>query len=258
MSPRLAISVFLLLLTASVWSGIDSLCRTRNDVRCDVERALTQTLLSCPDDEITTDTIRVFRDHIAQTEVRDAAYLAMEWRDDRHGQPVMVAHSGLTVWTLWQLSDQRASGILASLATMWLMLGLWLKWRGRSAWVMQPVMTAGHPIGRQLESDSTPEALASDTIAVGRLCYDTAHGRFYTDGHELHFTPMQHQLMELFFRAPGHQIEKNEICEHLWPRKPDASETLYTLIRRIKPIIEDHSDLHIECERGRSYSLKAQ
>ena len=33
------------------------------------------------------------------------------------------------------------------------------------------------------------------------------------------------------------------------------SETLYTLIRRIKPVIEQNSNLMIESERGKSYRL---
>ena len=63
------------------------------------------------------------------------------------------------------------------------------------------------------------------------------------------------KIQQLFFCAPDHRLEKSDICEHLWPRKPDASATLYTLIRRIKPIIEQQSGLRIECERGRSYTL---
>jgi hypothetical protein len=35
----------------------------------------------------------------------------------------------------------------------------------------------------------------------------------------------------------------------------DAGETLYTLIRRIKPVIEQNSNLMIESERGKSYRL---
>ena len=69
---------------------------------------------------------------------------------------------------------------------------------------------------------------------------------------------MQQQLMELFFRAPGHTLSKTEICDTLWPKKEDASETLYTLVRRLKPIIEQHSDLKIEVERGRAYELKVR
>lgn len=254
MSPRIAVLMCSLLMLASVVVGIDSLYRTRYDARHEVEQALAQTLRSCRNDEITADTIRVFRRNIIQAEVRDAAYLALEWRDDVHREPVMVAHTGLTVWTLWQLSDQRASGVLASLAALWLMLGLWLKWRRTPALAMQPCSAVANSDVSAVMGTDRP----ADTLLLGRLQFDAQRGRFFADGRELRFTPMQRQLMELFFRAPGHQMEKAEICEHLWPRKPDASDTLYTLIRRIKPIIESHSDLHIECERGRSYALRTK
>lgn len=69
-------------------------------------------------------------------------------------------------------------------------------------------------------------------------------------------TPMQHQLMMMFFQSPSHSLSKAEICEALWPKKPDATDTLYTLIRRLKPIIEQHSDLKIESDRSKSYRLE--
>ena len=47
-----------------------------------------------------------------------------------------------------------------------------------------------------------------------------------------------------------------EICDHLWPKKPDATDTLYTLIKRVKPIIEANSNLKIESDRGKSYTLE--
>ena len=62
--------------------------------------------------------------------------------------------------------------------------------------------------------------------------------------------------MEMFFRVPSHRLTKTEICEALWPKKEDASETLYTLIRRLKSVVEQHSDLKIEVDRGRAYELK--
>jgi DNA-binding response OmpR family regulator len=67
---------------------------------------------------------------------------------------------------------------------------------------------------------------------------------------------MQQQLMEMFFRSPNHTLSKTEICDALWPKRDDASETLYTLIRRLKPIIEAHSDLKIEADCGKTYELK--
>ena len=63
-------------------------------------------------------------------------------------------------------------------------------------------------------------------------------------------------LMEMFFLSPTHSLTKSEICAALWPKKPDASETLYTLIKRLKPVIEQHSDLKIESDRGKAYELK--
>ena len=91
----------------------------------------------------------------------------------------------------------------------------------------------------------------------GGLTYSEDEGRFYTaDGTQIRLTPMQHQLMEMFFHSPSHSLSKTEICETLWPKKPDASDTLYTLIRRMKPVIEQHSDLKIEADRGRAYELK--
>ena len=82
------------------------------------------------------------------------------------------------------------------------------------------------------------------------------NGRFVNaKGCEVKFTPMQQQLMEMLWLSPSHQLSKAEICDALWPKKPDASETLYTLVRRLKPIIEEHSDLKIESDRGKSYGL---
>ena len=82
------------------------------------------------------------------------------------------------------------------------------------------------------------------------------NGRFVNaKGNEVKLTPMQQQLMEMLWLSPTRQLSKTEICNALWPKKEDASETLYTLIRRLKPIIEEHSDLKIESDRGKSYGL---
>ena len=75
-------------------------------------------------------------------------------------------------------------------------------------------------------------------------------------GEQIHLTPMQHSLLKMFITSDTHTLSKQEICDQLWPKKPDASDTLYTLIRRIKPIIEVHSSLKIESDRGKSYSLR--
>lgn len=72
----------------------------------------------------------------------------------------------------------------------------------------------------------------------------------------LHLTPMQEQLMEMFMKAPGHRLTKQEICDALWPNKENAAETLYTTIRRLRNELHEASDWEIASERGKSYELK--
>lgn len=74
-------------------------------------------------------------------------------------------------------------------------------------------------------------------------------------GERIAFTPMQQQLMELFINASNRKLTKAFICETLWPKKPDASETLYTLIRRLKPIVSERCGLKIVADRGDGYRL---
>ena len=127
--------------------------------------------------------------------------------------------------TILSLSDQRPSMILWSMVLLWSLFCLYQHRR-----------------------------LSALGLYGGLALHD---GRFVNaKGSEVKLTPMQQQLMEMLWQSPSHKLSKTEICDALWPKKPDASETLYTLIRRLKPIIEEHSDLKIESDRGKSYGLK--
>ena len=72
----------------------------------------------------------------------------------------------------------------------------------------------------------------------------------------LHLTPMQEHLMEMFMKAPGHRLTKQEICDALWPNKDNAAETLYTTIRRLRNELHESSDWEITSERGKNYELR--
>ena len=92
--------------------------------------------------------------------------------------------------------------------------------------------------------------------SFGGLTFSEAEKRFFaTNGDAVQLTPMQQQLMEMFYQSPAYTLTKAEICAALWPGKPDASDTLYTLIKRLKPVVEQHSNLKIESDRGKSYRL---
>ena len=72
---------------------------------------------------------------------------------------------------------------------------------------------------------------------------------------EIHLTPMQEQLMDMFFSAPSHILSKETICEALWPKKDHPENTLYTFISRLKVALKDQSDMDIVNKRGKEYQL---
>ena len=93
-------------------------------------------------------------------------------------------------------------------------------------------------------------------FVLGRMVYAASDHSFRDwHGEKIAFTPMQQQLMELFINATDRKLSKAVICETLWPKKPDASETLYTLIRRLKPIVSERCGLKIVADRGDGYRL---
>lgn len=62
--------------------------------------------------------------------------------------------------------------------------------------------------------------------------------------------------MEMFFLAPAHILTRAEICEVLWPGKINVDETLNTLVRRLRGLIETKTNLKITTDRGRAYILE--
>lgn len=184
----------------------------------DVNQALAKALDEQQSNVISADTIQLFNSHLQIAELRGNAVLAVDTKKGFHPRPQVSAA------TIFSLSDQRPSMILWSMALLWGLLCLYQHRR---------ILSLGLYGGLALQ-----------------------YGRFVdARGCEVKLTPMQQQLMEMLWLSPSHKLSKAEICDALWPKKEDASETLYTLIRRLKPIIEEHSNLKIESDRGKSYGL---
>lgn len=95
------------------------------------------------------------------------------------------------------------------------------------------------------------------TISFGNLNLSCETASFYKENEEkLKLTPQQYALMEMFFLSPTHILNRSDICESLWPGKINADETLNTLIRRLRPLVEENSNLKITTDRGRAYVLE--
>ena len=234
MKQRHSVIVLLALIIASSLTSFGSYRATERLVEDDMSQALASALAEQQIDVISQDTIHVFNSHLQIAELRGKAMLAVDTRGQK-----FKAYAHCSEATIFSLSDQRPATVL------WVLTGLW----AMLMWYRRPQTTADEPLSVAVVNGNT----------FGGLTYSEADSRFYAaDGQQVQLTPMQHQLMEMFFHSPSHSLTKTEICDTLWPKKPDASETLYTLIRRLKPVIEQHSNLRIESDRSKAYGLKVR
>jgi len=226
MKQRYAVIVLFALIIASSLTSIGSYSSTSRLVNEDMDRALALALEEQQSDVISQDTIQTFNSYLQIAELRGKATLAVDTRGQQ-----FRAYAHCSKATIFSLSDQRMASVLWILTIGW---GMFCFYRRKR---FEPLL-AGMP-------------------HYGGLRFSASENRFYAeDGHHVQLTPMQHQLMEMFFQSPSHSLTKTEICDALWPKKPDASETLYTLIRRLKPVVEQHSNLRIESDRSKAYSLR--
>ena len=228
---KLPISIFLFVMLMAVVSAITSYKTTCTRISEDVNNALALTKYQMPCDVVSADTIRCYRDNITIAEIKETACLAMRTirKGNRH-ETELIAEANCDFSTVLMLSDQRASASLMLVGLLWLI--------GSTVYIRR----------------HKPELIVQG-ITYGGLIF--SNDRFSNaTGERIHFTPMQHTLLEMFLKSDDHTLTKQEICDRLWPKKPDANDTLYTLIRRIKPIIEANSNLKIESDRGKSYSLE--
>ena len=223
--------VFCFLMLCALCTGINSYHRTKGLIAQDVNRALEQVLAKMPDNVVTTDTIRCYRNCLTIAELKDTAGIAMYTvRRDGRLETKLVAEANCSFATTFMMSDQKVSGSLLMVGMLWLLGSLWYVRRNRPELIVQG-------------------------LSYGGIVFN--NDMFMTQsGEQIRLTPMQHSLLEMFLRKDTHTLSKQEICDRLWPKKPDANDTLYTLIKRIKPILETHSTLKIESDRGKSYSLK--
>lgn len=273
-SKLLSVAVFLTLMLTSLLADRHNYCKARNEITADLNQALAQTLKERKDYIITQDTIRVYKQlrktsggqvliavsderfcrYLKDKRLQQAAFITFDVVDsdfqnnslgdqaicsdtlivkDKHAGETLAlkGYARLSVASILGMSDQRIPAACMISAFLWAMLS-WLYLR---------------------KKQEGSEAVTG----FGGLVYSEVDQRFYTAAHTpIRFTPMQQQLMLLFWNAPSHSLTKEDICAALWPKKEDANDTLYTLIRRLKPIVEEHTNLKIVADRGRNYSLE--
>lgn len=241
MKPFHSVAIFLFLVCCIIVSSVHSYHCTRQNIIRDMDQALAQTLSEKQQGWITLDTIQNYRSHLKITQLRDHSFVNYAMDDTGallcsrkirwHGKPGSLefqSYTNCSMMSVMALSDQRWAGLFALMAFAWMVFSL-----------------------------SYFKNYHKGMMVFGDLMLDQSEGSFYDLRHRpMPLTPMQQQLLEMFFTADNHLLSKHEICDALWPGKPDPSDTLYTLVKRLKLSVEKKSNLRIVSDRGKDYQLQ--
>lgn len=261
---KLSLTACFALLLATILASLHSYRITEADMTRDLDQALMLTMEMKTAEYITPDTVRTYRSLIKNPVLRQCATLSyclpderrtsvcsrkMLWKQGRQ-RYYLRGYANCSMATVLSLSDQRLPLTLSLLTVLSFAMAFLPRVRRQQVApvLVTPAEANITPAGATVSSDDMPR--------IGDLCYCPDTQDFFHNGKAIHFTPMQRQLMELFYESDRHTLTKQEICDALWPRKDDASETLYTLIKRLKQTLADNDcQLQITSDRGRAYKL---
>ena len=222
---KLPILIFLLLCLTAMATSCGSYRKAERNIENDLKQALAKTINEKGMETMRQDSIRAYRS-IARTEGEMMTIAVSDETLRRHLRNPQLGEMAFITYTVrcerggWKVTfdtEAKCSAVMIwSLSDQRLSAWLALSFRGR----------------RQ----SPPITMDSFSAT--------------------HLTPMQRQLMEMFVASGSHRLSKHEICDALWPKKDDASETLYALISRLKRELDKTSSFDIISDRGRAYILK--
>ena len=278
---KLPILIFFFLCLTAMATSCGSYRKAERNIENDLKQALAKTINEKGMETMRQDSIRAYRSiartegemmtiavgdetlrrHLRNPQLGEMAFITYTVRCERGGWKVTFdTEAKCSAVMIWSLSDQRLSAWLSVMA----LLSLALSFRGRRQ--LQPTNEAraefqarlGYALqegGRRSQPTTNREPSSSlewPRCEGGRQSQPITMDSFSAT----HLTPMQRQLMEMFVASGSHRLSKHEICDALWPKKDDASETLYALISRLKRELDKTSSFDILSDRGRAYILK--
>ena len=230
---KLPILIFLLLCLTAMATSCGSYRKAERNIENDLKQALAKTINEKGMETMRQDSIRAYRS-IARTEGEMMTIAVGDETLRRHLRNPQLGEMAFITYTVrcerggWKVTfDTEAK---CSAVMIWSLsdqrLSAWLS-------VMALLSLALSFRGRRQSQPITMDSFSAT-----------------------HLTPMQRQLMEMFVASGSHRLSKHEICDALWPKKDDASETLYALISRLKRELDKTSSFDIISDRGRAYILK--
>ena len=250
MKPITAITVFFSLVIPSLLLGYMNYRTAKERIIEDINQALAKTVLSNHPEKITDDTLRVFKSNLQIRQLKETSYLSLctdepskvSFCSDTvsfktaHERLYIRAYPNCSRATIFSLSEQTIPSALLTASMLWGMLSLfYLRWK------------------RKCDIMAVP---TKHTVLFGNLSFSASSCQFYNEQkEEIYFTPMQRSFMKMLMESEDKKVSVDDICSNLWPRKENANESLYTLVRRLKPIVESNTNLKIVADRGGYYRL---
>ncbi|MEG1615828.1 MAG: hypothetical protein RR202_04835 [Bacteroidales bacterium] len=248
MKPITKFIIFFLILFLSVLLSWTNYTLKKESIIEDLNQALATTIQSCGHEYITKDTLSRYRSNLKIIPLKECAYISLctdeisktsfcsDTMTYKSGQDRLYirAYSNCTRSTIFLMSEQKSSLILLFVSLFWGMISTIFYNKNKSSRII------------------TNE---NGFITMGGLTYSKENKTFFNENNDIIcFTPMQRQIMIMFLGKHDHRISVDEICDTLWPRKENAKETLYTLVRRLKPVINKYN-VQLLAEKGHFYRL---
>ena len=230
---KLPILIFIVLCLTAVATSYGSYCKAQRNIESDLQQALAKTINEKGMETMRQDSIRAYRS-IARTEGEMMTIAVGNETLRRHLRNQQLGEMAFITYTVrcerggWKVTfDTEAK---CSAVMIWSLSDQRL-----SAWLAVMALLS---LALSFRSRRQSPPITMDSFSA------------------THLTPMQRQLMEMFVASGSHRLSKHEICDALWPKKDDASETLYALISRLKRELDKTSSFDIISDRGRAYILK--
>lgn len=250
MKPITALIVFFSLMLPSLILSYGNYTTTKVYIIEDVNQALAQTILLKKYDRITADTLKVYRSNLKIERLRETSYLSMctaepskmsfcsDTMSYKCGTERLYvrAYPNCSKAAVFCMSEQTVPGVMFLTAILW----------GLSS------VVSFHKKNRK----ELAAGCDRQTMTLGNLSFSERQSLFFDDsGDSIYFTPMQLAFMKILMTSESKRVPVDEICHQLWPGKDNARESLYTLVRRVKPVVESSSNVRIVAEKGGYYAL---
>ena len=250
MKPITAIIVFFSLMLPALFLGYNNYTEAKENIIKYVKQALVKTVLHKLPEKITTDTLNVFKSNLRISQLKETSYLSLctdepskiafcsDTISFKTGKERLYirAYPNCSNATIFDISEQSIPSILLVISMLWGMFSM--------AYL------------RNKENKKMMIIATPQITSFGNLSFSTALGQFYNkQNEEIHFTPMQLAFMKMLMASEKKKVSADEICHKLWPGKDNAKESMYTLVHRLKPIVENNSNVKIVTDKGGYYAL---